>query len=143
MIMFYIVFPCVVHILVSRYIVILLLLITLSFAVILQNFKYKMKLTPGNFKKGKIAKQAQEVFVMFKDCTSTERKCIESLNRSELTASVIGEAKISMPGLQAVQRKQKTAVKSEKKKSGIVSGSSNTKQKQHKAPQRGEKKKKK
>ncbi|CAM9258170.1 unnamed protein product, partial [Ectocarpus fasciculatus] len=80
-----------------------------------KNFKYKMKLTPGTLKKGKIAKQAQDVFVMFKDCSAAEKSAIEGLNRSELTAAVIGEAKISMPGLQAVQRKQKSAGKSVKK----------------------------
>lgn len=74
-----------------------------------------MKLTPGTLKKGKIAKQAQDVFVMFKDCSAAEKSAIEGLNRSELTAAVIGEAKISMPGLQAVQRKQKSAGKSVKK----------------------------
>ena len=74
-----------------------------------------MKLTPGTLKKGKIAKQAQDVFVMFKDCSAAEKSAIEGLNRSELTAAVIGEAKISMPGFQAVQRKQKSAGKNEKK----------------------------
>lgn len=74
-----------------------------------------MKLTPGTLKKGKIAKQAQDVFVMFKDCTPGEKKAIEGMNRAEMTAAVIGDAKISMPGLQAAQRKQKIAGKSEKK----------------------------
>jgi hypothetical protein len=99
-----------------------------------KNFKYKMKLTPGTLKKGKIAKQAQDVFVMFKDCTPGEKKSIEGLNRSELTSAVVGEAKISMPGLQAVKRKQKSATKSDKKKGTAADANANAKSKQ-KTPQ--------
>lgn len=73
-----------------------------------------MKLTPGTLKKGKIAKQAQDVFKLFKDCHPAERKAIEGMNKSELTSAIIGDAKISMPGLQAAQRKQKVAGKNEK-----------------------------
>jgi hypothetical protein len=95
-----------------------------------------MKLTPGTLKKGKIAKQAQDVFVMFKDCNPAEKKSIEGMNRSELTASLIGEAKVSMPGLQAVQRKKKIAGKNEKK-GNASAGSNNSSGNKQKKPQGG------
>jgi hypothetical protein len=67
-----------------------------------------MKLTPGTLKKGKVAKQAQSVFCQMQDCSSAEHVAISGLNLPEITSALIGEVKISMPGLQAVQKKQKT-----------------------------------
>ena len=84
--------------------------------IVLQNFKFKMKLTHGTLKKGKVAKQAQSLFCQMQDCTPAERTAICGLNVPEITAALIGEVKISMPGLQALQKQQKTDSKRGKNK---------------------------
>lgn len=75
-----------------------------------------MKLTPGIMKKGKVAKQAQEVFTRLKECSPQERSAIGALGQPEMTANLIGDVKISMPGLQAVQKLQKNESKKKKSK---------------------------
>lgn len=104
-----------------------------------------MKLTPGTLKKGKVAKQAQELFVLFKECTAREKQVIDAMNKAEITAAVLGDVKISMPGLQSVQRQQKKANDSGKKSVPPVSKAQSgvAKGKQAQQPQKSTGKKKK
>jgi hypothetical protein len=73
----------------------------------LQNFKYKVKLTPGTAKKGKTAKQAVELFTYSKECNATEKALIKGLQDTEMVATMIGDVKLSMPGLHQQQLHKK------------------------------------
>ena len=71
------------------------------------NFKFKVKLTPGTQKKGKAAKQALEIFLKNRDATSVEKVHMKSLGDPEMVAIMIGDVKLSTPGLQGLQRAKK------------------------------------
>ena len=68
-----------------------------------------MKLTPGTTKKGKAAKQAIEVFTRAKDCTPAEKTLLKGLSDPEMVAILIGDVKLSTPGLNVVKRQMKTS----------------------------------
>jgi hypothetical protein len=68
-------------------------------------------------KKGKVAKQAQDAFSMLRESSQGEKVAIENLNKSEMVAILIGDSKVNMPGLQAVQKRQKNVSSSKKGKS--------------------------
>lgn len=71
------------------------------------NYKYKVKLTPGTQKKGKAAKQALEVFLKNRDVTPVEKVHMKSLGDPEMVAIMIGDVRLSTPGLQGLQRAKK------------------------------------
>jgi hypothetical protein len=77
----------------------------------LKNYKYKVKLTPGVGKKGKSCKQAIEVFSRFKDCSTREKELITGLTDTEVIATMIGDVKLSMPGLYSNQGQQQQGKK--------------------------------
>eukprot|EP01035_Chromulina_nebulosa_P016824 gene16824-22308_t len=62
----------------------------------LQNFKYKIKLTPGTLKRGKAAKQAIEVFTRGKEYMN-DKNLIKALTDPEIVAVMIGDVKLSTP----------------------------------------------
>lgn len=119
--------------------------LTLIFTVFLsitalKNLKYKVKLTPGTIKKGKACKNAVEVFVNSKnyavgtnssnvsgadtvdsvaaqlEATNKERALIKGLTDPEMVAIMIGDVKLSMPGLYSTLKKKKEQSKKGKKK---------------------------
>jgi len=55
-------------------------------------------------KKGKAAKQSIELFVRSKDCSTSEKNLLRALNDPEMVAVLLGDVKISMPGLQQLQK---------------------------------------
>ena len=70
--------------------------------VSLKEFKYRVKLTPGTLKKGKAVKQALELFQRNQaDRIPLEKGLITNLNDIECVAIMIGDVKLSMPGLYA------------------------------------------
>jgi len=73
----------------------------------ISGYKYKVKLTPGNLKKGKAAKLSMEVFLHNKEATERERELMKALSESELNQAIISDCKVSTPGLQAIQRTTK------------------------------------
>ena len=78
----------------------------------LLNFKYKIKLTPGTVKKGKCAKQAIDLFTKLRECSDAEKPLIKALTDPEMVAIMICDVKLSMPGLQAIKRQEKSKNKS-------------------------------
>lgn len=56
---------------------------------------------------GKAAKQAIDVFTRGKECSATEKALMRSLNDPEMVAIMIGDIKLSMPGLYQAQRAKK------------------------------------
>jgi hypothetical protein len=79
----------------------------------LQSMKYVVKLTPGTGKKGKTAKNAIEVFSNTKDCSPLEKSLMKGLTDPEMVAIMIGDVKLSVPGLYSTLKNKKN----EKKKS--------------------------
>jgi hypothetical protein len=56
---------------------------------------------------GKAAKQAIDVFTRGRECSAVEKALMRSLNDPEMVAIMIGDIKLSMPGLYQVQRAKK------------------------------------
>ena len=81
-----------------------------------KNFKFKVKLTPGTAKKGRTSKQAVELFGCQRDCTATERTLMKGLSDPEMVAIMIGDVKLSVPGLTQHLMQQKKKNKSAAKK---------------------------
>jgi hypothetical protein len=77
----------------------------------LQNLKYKVKLTPGTVKKGKAVKTAVELFSRSKECSDIEKTLMKKIGDNELVTVMVGDVKLSMPGLQ----QQKQQIKKSKK----------------------------
>jgi predicted ribosome quality control (RQC) complex YloA/Tae2 family protein len=73
----------------------------------MQNYKYKVKLTPGPMKRGKAAKLAVAVFLQHPEATPRELELIKTISESELCQTIISDCKVNTPGLQNVQRKTK------------------------------------
>lgn len=65
----------------------------------MKNFKFKVKLTPGTAKKGKASKQVMDLFIRSKEATEIEKNMMKNLGDNELNSVMIGDVKISMPGL--------------------------------------------
>lgn len=79
----------------------------------LQSFKYKVKLTPGPMKKGKAAKLAVDLFMKTTDVK--EKSLMKGFTDNELVSAMIGDVKVSTPGLQQHQKQQKKAQRGQKK----------------------------
>lgn len=77
----------------------------------MQNVRYKVKLTPGLGKKGKICKQALDLFSRAKELTAQERALMNGLTDPEMVSIMIGDARISMPGLHQLQQAEKKSTK--------------------------------
>ncbi len=73
--------------------------------VSLQGFKYKVKLTPGPMKKGKAAKLAIDLFM--KSNELKEKSLMKGFTDNELVSAMIGDVKVSTPGLQQHQKQKK------------------------------------
>lgn len=73
----------------------------------LQTYKYRVKITPGTAKKGKAAKTALSLFMHIPDATNREKELMKACTDPELVAAIIGNAKITAPGLTQLKQKQK------------------------------------
>ena len=70
-------------------------------------YKYRVKLTPGSQKKGKAAHQALEVFLRDREATPREVELLKAIPDNDLIASIMGDVKVSKPGIQATLLKAK------------------------------------
>ncbi|XP_008674338.1 nuclear export mediator factor NEMF [Zea mays] len=73
----------------------------------LQTYKYRVKITPGTAKKGKAAKTAMSLFLHTPDATNREKELMKACTDPELVAAIVGNAKITAPGLTQLKQKQK------------------------------------
>ncbi|CAM0949590.1 unnamed protein product [Alopecurus aequalis] len=73
----------------------------------LQTYKYRVKITPGTAKKGKAAKTALSLFMHIPDATNREKELMKACTDPELVAAIVGNAKITAPGLTQMKQKQK------------------------------------
>ncbi|CAA7398591.1 unnamed protein product [Spirodela intermedia] len=82
----------------------------------LQSYKYRVKITPGTAKKGKAAKTAMNLFSHIPEATGREKELMKACTDAELVASIVGNVKITAPGLTQLKQKQKKEKKSAKDK---------------------------
>lgn len=80
----------------------------------LQTYKYRVKITPGTAKRGKAAKTAMNLFSHMSDVTTREKELMKACTDPELVAAIVGNAKITAPGLTQLKQKQKKGKKSGK-----------------------------
>ena len=78
----------------------------------MQNVRYKVKLTPGLGKKGKVCKQAIELFTRARECTAAEKALMGGLTDPEMVSIMIGDCRINMPGLHQLQTEKRSVKKS-------------------------------
>ena len=72
-----------------------------------QNNKFKVKLTPGNLKKGKAAKTSIILFLGQKDCDPVQRKMMKNLTDLDLVNNIVGNVKVVAAGIQKIKDKEK------------------------------------
>uniref|UniRef100_A0A1A9W2Q3 NFACT RNA-binding domain-containing protein n=1 Tax=Glossina brevipalpis TaxID=37001 RepID=A0A1A9W2Q3_9MUSC len=70
----------------------------------LQNYKYKVKLTPGTGKRGRAAKTAITLFSKDKLCTAREKDLLKSIKEEALARNIPGKVKLSAPQLQKYRK---------------------------------------
>ncbi|KAG0482584.1 hypothetical protein HPP92_010668 [Vanilla planifolia] len=83
----------------------------------LQTYKYRVKITPGTAKKGKAARSAMNLFHHMPEVTNREKELMKACTDAELIAAIIGNAKVTAPGLTQLKQKQKKGKKSAKNES--------------------------
>ncbi|KAM8921565.1 ribosome quality control complex subunit NEMF isoform 2-T2 [Pelodytes ibericus] len=69
------------------------------------SYKYRVKLTPGNQKKGKAAKTALNSFMHARDSTSREKDLLRSVKDTDLSRNIPGKVKVSAPNLLTLKKK--------------------------------------
>ncbi|XP_063700064.1 ribosome quality control complex subunit NEMF homolog [Culicoides brevitarsis] len=70
----------------------------------LQNYKFKVKLTPGSGKRGKAAKTALEIFVRDKNCSQHEKDLLRAVKDETLARNIPGKVKLSAPQMHKVKK---------------------------------------
>ncbi|KAH8312498.1 hypothetical protein KR044_011035, partial [Drosophila immigrans] len=70
----------------------------------LQQYKFKVKLTPGTGKRGKAAKVAVNMFSKDKACNNREKDLLKSIKEEALARNIPGKVKISAPQLQKFRK---------------------------------------
>jgi len=69
----------------------------------IKQFKFRVKIAPGNLKKGKVAKTAIMAFTNNAFVSPQEKNCMNSLTEVEMASTLVAEIKINMPGLNLVK----------------------------------------
>eukprot|EP01023_Acetabularia_acetabulum_P060594 TRINITY_DN7284_c0_g1_i13.p3 TRINITY_DN7284_c0_g1~~TRINITY_DN7284_c0_g1_i13.p3 ORF type:complete len:276 (+),score=57.89 TRINITY_DN7284_c0_g1_i13:817-1644(+) len=82
---------------------------------IFNNYKYKIKVQPGNQKKGKAAREAVEVLLRGTEVLDREREVIKAVGENELTTTLVPSVKLSLPGLTKLKQNEKQKKKHNKK----------------------------
>jgi len=80
------------------------------------HFKFRVKLTPGAMKKGRASKQAVELFA--KSATRREKDVMMTVTDPQNVAVMMGEVKVSAPGLEKVKAAKRRASKQVSKAAG-------------------------
>ncbi|XP_047133052.1 ribosome quality control complex subunit NEMF isoform X1 [Hydra vulgaris] len=71
----------------------------------LQNYKFKVKLTPGTGKRGKAAISSLHSFLMTKGISDWEKDLLKCLKDSDISRNLPGKVKVSGPNLHKVKKK--------------------------------------
>ncbi|XP_041351637.1 nuclear export mediator factor Nemf-like [Gigantopelta aegis] len=68
------------------------------------NFKYKVKLLPGNTKRGKAAKTAINMFLHEKSATSREKDLLRIMKDVDVSRNIPGKVKLAAPNLRKAKK---------------------------------------
>ncbi|KAJ7989276.1 hypothetical protein DPEC_G00317800 [Dallia pectoralis] len=71
----------------------------------LNNYKHKVKLTPGTQKKGKAARTAVFSFMKAREASTREKDLFRSVKDTDLSRNIPGKVKVSAPNLMAAKKK--------------------------------------
>ncbi|CAH1731775.1 ribosome quality control complex subunit NEMF homolog [Aphis gossypii] len=71
----------------------------------LTNYKFKLKLTPGNTKRGKASKTCLNLFLKDKTSTTREKNLMKSVNLQDIARNIPNGVKLSAPSLSKVLNK--------------------------------------
>ncbi|KAK2643714.1 hypothetical protein Ddye_018909 [Dipteronia dyeriana] len=82
-----------------------------------QSYKYRVKIIPGNAKKGKAAKTAMNLFGHMPEASTREKELMKACTDPELVAAIIGNVKVTAAGLTQLKQKQKKGKKISSKQS--------------------------
>ncbi|GBB97847.1 hypothetical protein RclHR1_03090005 [Rhizophagus clarus] len=88
--------------------------------VCLQKYKYKVKLTPGSFKKGKACKTAISFFLSDPQLTPREKELIKSIPDTEMALVMLSKCKISAPNIEQYKKVAKKAAKGASKEAASL-----------------------
>ncbi|EGG13343.1 DUF814 family protein [Cavenderia fasciculata] len=78
---------------------------------IFNNYKYKVKLTPGHQKRGKAAKQAAATLLGLKNITAREKELIKIIKDEDISANMLADVRLHAPNLLATKKKEKAEKK--------------------------------
>lgn len=67
--------------------------------------RYKLKLTPGNTKRGKASKTCLNLFLKDKTATTREKNLMKSVNLQDIARNIPNGVKLSAPSLSKVLNK--------------------------------------
>ena len=81
----------------------------------LQQYKYKVKITPGTVKKGKAARSALELLIRGPEVTQRERELLKSIPEQEMINAIMGNCRLAMVGLQKLKASEKSSRKAKAK----------------------------
>jgi len=73
----------------------------------ISNFKFKVKVTPGNTKKGKATKAALFKFLQSVDITQQEKDLLKNVPDNEMIMQMISGVKLQAPGLVSQKKRKK------------------------------------
>jgi hypothetical protein len=82
----------------------------------LTDFKYKVKLTPGQLKKGKAVQLALSIFKSMESMSQKERDLLNAIPDTDLINQMMAKVKLSAPNMESVKMKEKAKKKNSKKK---------------------------
>lgn len=96
----------------------------------LQNYKYKVKLTPGTLKKGKAAKQSVSLMCSGEGGSGgsgatpvhVEQELMKRVPEMDIINALVGTVKLSMAGLQKIKQQEKSQKKMKKKEMAAAGG---------------------
>lgn len=65
----------------------------------MHNWRYKVKITPGSMKSGRAARTAFEIFARAAETPQREKDILRQVPDALLSSTMVGNVKLSMPGL--------------------------------------------
>ena len=65
---------------------------------VVRDYKYKVKIIPGNQKRGKACSQAMTYYLHNKEITAREKEVMKNISTGELAMNMISNVKLVMPG---------------------------------------------
>ena len=83
----------------------------------IQAYKYKVKITPGTQKRGRVQKTIKDLFLKNAKESKLETQFIKSITDQEMTMALINGCKVAAAGLTQIQQQQKKDKKAQAKPS--------------------------